>query len=401
MDSEPIKAIVSEGLSAYNPIQTGNETFPKILVRKEQPSSGEPTVRVYRGVTDLSAEVIDNQMCYAARKDIGGGKFEIDERLEPLAKNLAEEPNYDNLTSYLDEKSKGVTFEQTEKMSKRLWEIEDDILDGKNVRQILILDQVSHPGGTSVDTGIAPYISATSNLSEAVSWVRIEGGILVIDIPLSKLEGADKSESAIKFKIEPCEIKAIIPADSINEKATAEDLVEVNQQIDQNLGGQQEQSLSLWQQQEEIKKRVDAEVWKNDVEKVKTRRVGYLSEKFPEAKVDISDDYKTAKQKVKNNLIERIKLFGGSSEEYEWVSSESGKPEEFVLLENKKLIEKSEVRKLPEVAGILGIPSYSTPEEIMTKRNEIFTAAEQLGIKVSREDFTRSQMRRVVEAVKH
>lgn len=403
MDQEPIKIKTNEGLSAFNPIETGSETFPRIYFHKENLTSDEPTVRIYRGISSLSSEVIDNQICYAARSDTSLGEVKIGNKIEPLAKTLADEPVYDNLTVYLEERAKGLDFEQSEKLLKQLWGVENEVLKGRSVRETLTFNQILHPGGFSTDVGIEPYLSASTNLEEAMGWTNHNGGVLVMDIPLSRIETFQRElvgEVAVKFSINPNEIKAIIPTNSTREKISAEDLEKINQIINQNLGSQSKDSIVLWQQQEEVKKQIDMEVWKHDVEKIKARRVGYLMKKFPEVNIDSDDNYELAKQKVRDNLSERIKLFGGSPEEYELSKPELGIPEEFILLENKKIVENNEDRKLSEIATILGISAYSSPKEIIIKRNDVLNEAEQRGITIDREDYSRSQLRKIIEQLK-
>ncbi len=403
MDLEPIRIKTNEGLSAYKPVETGIDAFPKIYFRKEYFDPNETTMRVYRGITSLSSEIIDNQMCYAGRIDTSPGEVRIGNKIEPLAETLANEPVYDNLTRYIEERVKSVNFKQSEKLSQQLWEIEDEVLKGRSVREILTFNQILHPGGLSTDIGIEPYLSASTILEDAMRWTNQNGGVLVMDIPLSRIETAKKElvgEVAVKFSINPNEIKAIIPTNLIHEKIMSDDLEKIHQIIDQNLGNQSKESMGLWQQQEKVKKQIDMEAWKHDVEKIKARRVGYLMRKFPEVSIDSNDNYELVKQKIKDNLTERIKLFGGSPEVYELSKQELGKPEEFILLEYKKMIENIEERKLPEIATILGISTYSSPEEILIKRNDVLNEAEQRGITIDRENYSRNQLRKIVTQLK-
>ena len=163
----------------FNLTQYGN--LGTIEIKREP--NPEPQVVVYRGVND--PESILRQSPYAMRVIGPDGNVTINENLEPLVQELAQNPTYENLLKVYnsineyyngivnDESVSGEVKERIKEEKRRLTEelreIENEVLNGEPLPKILIFRQIFHNRGI-MEGGLTPYLSASINPQEAANY---------------------------------------------------------------------------------------------------------------------------------------------------------------------------------------------------------------------------------------
>src|SRR3989338_4452280 len=142
-----------------------------ILEKTEIPESR--MIRLYRGVSHLDASLLE-QVPYALRG-------ETDEKTKKPEVLEAVRP-------YLSEWAQS-------KLDEDLERFEDDVLSGESTRRTLVYKQLGHNGGYA-DRDLTPYISASTDLSEAVGYGQ--KGVLIIDMPIVEIDDHFENEVHIK-----------------------------------------------------------------------------------------------------------------------------------------------------------------------------------------------------------
>jgi len=338
-----------------------NRELPQVVIlEKEKPPEGK-LIRLYRGVSRIDESILE-QVPYAMRSEKIGGRPEILENLKPEVEALAKNPTYENLINYFNKVLPYLTPEEVHRFEEDLREIEEGILRGKSLRKELIWQQIKHGGGWG-ESGITPYISASYNASEAIEYGR--GGLVIIDIPLSKIEDFspdDSDECNIIGSLEKKYITAIIirnfqPAadEEILRKELNLALKKVKESVPVDLYEDEELKRER-ERKFKDKEELDKKQWEIDVEKVRQNRVKRLREMFPAVNIDLEnipegvDIYTKAKRDIFDFYEARLKALGRQIEDYSFTESEYyGTPKEF----DREKITETMLLKLRAIVKIL------------------------------------------------
>ncbi|MBT4652501.1 MAG: hypothetical protein HN981_04470 [Candidatus Pacebacteria bacterium] len=157
--------------------------------------SSEPIIRVYRGIgvsSKATSDSLKNQYAYAFR-DIEDGKVIIRKEMQESADLLYLEPTYENLKNFIKAGKNNIKNGEARKdFDSLMSNILKSIDQGVSIRTALVLSTTSKLGGQyQAETSSAPYISATTDPMQLASYSK-GGEILVMDIPLSKIDGITK-----------------------------------------------------------------------------------------------------------------------------------------------------------------------------------------------------------------
>lgn len=323
-------------------IEKGVE-FPSAIVLDKQEIQKEKMVRVYRGIGKLDASVLQ-QIPYAMRTVDEAGTLSTLEHVRQEVETLAKQPTYENLIAYVNKVRPSLSPAEVARFEHDLDGIEDGILKGNSTRKELVFRQIGHNGGFG-DSGITPYISISFDPYEAIGYG--EGGLLVIDVPLSKIEDfrADAKEASIKGTIDPKYITAILPRKRMKvteKKDSAQQLYNALRKVYEAapadlfygdaLQSERERKLA----EEQI---VDREQWQKDVEAVKLRRATKLREKFPEVTAtsgseaeEGADVYRKTQTDIfdyHKNRLHKTGRRGRAIDDYEYQESNGGTLKKF------------------------------------------------------------------------
>lgn len=208
----------------------------RFLLNQIEEEVNEKRVRIYRGVGQL--ETIFKQVPYGIRKS-DGSIFSGPKSLEikEVVEEMATQPTYENLTKYI--KLASENGGDSKKLNEKLLEIENDVLrPGVNYgfTESLQFETFKHSGGLMMESGISPYLSASFDLKEALGFTKKGGVVMVIDIPISKLNfyGKDTDgELFINGTLDSKYIRALIPkAEDIDDENEQEVLEKINQSVE-------------------------------------------------------------------------------------------------------------------------------------------------------------------------
>jgi hypothetical protein len=308
------------------------------------------------------------QIPYATRTENGTGKPTTLESVRQEVDALAKNPTYENLIAYTDKVRSNLTPDEARRFDEDLKRIEYGILDGYSTRKELTMRQIEHGGGWG-ESGISPYVSSSFDPYEAAGYGR--EGLIVMDVPLSQIEDfrADATEANIKGALDKKYITAILPRKREGEKAKEQ----VNQELYRALQKVYENAPAALYEDEELKAErekiqaeqaeLDKEQWKKDVEQVRQKRVGNLTRRFPEVKLDSQnaaeqgvDIYTKAKRDIFDfykTRLEKIGRNGRNIEDYEYQESDYGERKKFdrekandiMLLKLRALVDRLEERE--------------------------------------------------------
>lgn len=184
-----------------------NSVFEGLVIFENKEESKEKTVRVYRGVNDIDANIF-NQTCYALRgidQNTEAGK-----EVKSAVKILLQNTTYENFLKYkelasplLDDFGKRY-LEDFDKLSQKY------ILDGSSFAHFLHWETFNHNGTVSMFLP-SPYLSVSHSLLESCGYIRGHGAVLVLDIPISNLHSnTGCTENTVDLEIKPEYIKGFI-----------------------------------------------------------------------------------------------------------------------------------------------------------------------------------------------
>ena len=323
--------------------------FPEAIILTKQEIPTEKMVRIYRGINRLDNSVL-NHVPYAMRTENETGQPTTLEDVKQEVTDLAQNPTYENLVAYVDKVQQNLSPKERLRMDADLTRIEDGILEGNSTRKELIFKQIEHGGGSWAESGISPYISASSNPSEAAGYG--DEGLMVIDVPLSEIEdfGVNNTEINLKGALDNKYITAILPRKrneaGDNKKDTKQQLHRALQKVNESV------TMPLYTDTETHSEREkkfatdtesDKEQQKKDVEKVQQRRIEKLAKTHPELKINVWDEQKKSKKrgvdiytKVKQDIFDyyknrmaKIGRSGRDIETYDFSESAYGGRKEF------------------------------------------------------------------------
>ena len=172
--SQPEQVVVQKlkecGLEVLVDEDRSNLDFPRVILVNNQTETGqekEPTIRIYRGINNITQAT--GQIPYAMRAMEEFGKVKEIPEVESLVNELANNPTYENLMKYFEAIKPHLNENQVANMERDIEKVENYLIQGYSVRQSLIDLQTRRMGGVA-DIGIAPYISASTDLNEAAGY---------------------------------------------------------------------------------------------------------------------------------------------------------------------------------------------------------------------------------------
>lgn len=322
--------------SGEQPIVGFNEA---IILNQERGDHGdEKFVRIFRAVKKLDDL---EQVPYASRSvDHSEGRRYLTKMkyAEEEVNELAENPTMEKLYSYMDTVEEGRPKKSREKLASLDWTseeyfeeqdkrypkftddekrryreniagMEDNILyEGSNLRKELMFEQIKHPGGV-IDSGISPYVSVAGVIEEAAGYAS-SGGILVLDVPLSKVEckGGYKGEMQVRGSLDPKYISAILTVDSKAEKEDRENnaqraMEKIEGKIKAPVLSEEEKEIAFKKRIEEDNKR-DESQHEKDLEIIREKRVNKLVNQFHNTFAGIFGDSQGIYEKIKDSASE-------------------------------------------------------------------------------------------------
>lgn len=312
-----------------------NESFHSIVLFPGRArTTNEPFVRVYRGINQLNETVLD-QVPYALRsreKEDAEAPLTILNHARAEVDALTEHPTYENLLRYVDAVWPDLTDKEIERFAKKLEKIEDGVLSGIPLRIELVHATYEFHGGVYADTGIAPYISASTDPNEAGAYGR--GGVMVIDLPVSKIDAVavrTKGEIVIKGAIPPEYITALLPRTRgfVPQESKAEkDIARICEVIDARV----QSPVLVGQKMEEVFQEIcqreraeDAAQHARDVAMIQERRAKKISEEFRDIRVskeevadvqlqENTDVYTATRRVMYDKLVARFEAAKGRRE---------------------------------------------------------------------------------------
>ena len=174
-------------------------------------AEGEPTMRLYRGVSALDASVL-NQVPYALRAERYGDVTSQNptSAMKAAVGAYLENPSFDNLMGYVGQlKSRLPDEKAIDTVDARVRKIENRILSGQSISESVREAHIdSFVGRSSAD--ISPYIATTLSPENAERYGN--GAVIVLDVPLSKIAGLGEQNEVL--------VSGEIPFQSISAIAT-------------------------------------------------------------------------------------------------------------------------------------------------------------------------------------
>ncbi len=326
-EAENIKSRVIE-------LKDGTLYRQAIIFSPESVKQDEPLVRVYRGINHLDKSIL-HQTSYALRTREGSGGYisELEHAREQV-EALTDNPTHENLIRYVEAVWPDVADDEVERLESDLEAIEDDVLNGLPLRLALVHMTFGHNGGMYTDTGIAPYISASSDMNEAAGYGG--KGIMVLDVPVSKIEaltGGSSREVAIKGAIPKEYISAILLKENpvgVSEEP-ADELALVSKVLSDEIphevieGSAIDQQFSHLRAEEEAKDSLQHE---KDVASIVERRSKLVLSKYPDSRPseeeigrletgEHTDKYTATRRAIYDKLAERLEAAGRKKEDLE------------------------------------------------------------------------------------
>ena len=279
-----------------------NNVFPEIFILKHEEQQTEKLVRVYRGISAMNQTVLQ-QTSYALRTLDEDRNVTIIESAKLAVDRLAHEPTMANVYTYVNAVLPHLQPKEQESLLDELDEMERHVLSGSTVRRKLINFQTQR-NGVIADNGMAPYVSSTLDPTLAAAYAR--GGVLVIDIPLSEIDGYRvDGEVNIKVDINPKYISAIIKVNSQerHKREVSEDTdiqlqsaLEVINSATQTSVFSNEELTEVYELKLALERANDQARHYEDVEAIQTKIAEKIASAFPEAGLSFEDAEKLAMQ---------------------------------------------------------------------------------------------------------
>ncbi len=195
--------------------EAGKFTEAIVFLKAEKPK--EKMVRLFRGVNDVDENMLVQEPYAIRHMDYSGKKPRVIvlEELRAEVEKLAQEPTYEHLADYVEKARPLLSERENDLIDYDLAQIEKALRDGDTLRNTLAAMQHRRNGGVP-DVGLMPFVSVSGKAHEALGYAR-SGGILVIDIPISKIEDggygkAHDGETRIRGSFDLRDITAFIPA---------------------------------------------------------------------------------------------------------------------------------------------------------------------------------------------
>ena len=294
------EALSKRGIEFQKFELSDNPVFPEVIILKHKDEPTEKLVRVYRGVSVLNQTALQ-QTSYALRTLDEDRNVTIIESAKLAVDRLAHEPTMANVYTYVNAALPCLQPKEQESLLYELDEMERHVLSGSTVRKKLINLQMQR-NGVIADNGMAPYVSSTFDSTLAAAYAR--GGVLVIDIPLSEIDGYRvDGEVNIKVDIDPKYISAIIKVNSQerHKREANEDTdiqlqsaLEVMNSVTHSSVFSNEELAEVYELKLALERVNDQSRHNEDVEAIQTKIAEKIASAFPDVGLTFVDALKLA-----------------------------------------------------------------------------------------------------------
>ena len=296
------EALFEAGIASQRLQMKDNPIFPEVIILEHLVKPTERLVRVYRGIGTPDNTALQ-QSSYALRTLDEHRNVTVIESVRGAVEALAHTPTMKNVYTYIDAVVPHLQPRERESLFQELDEIERSVLSGLTVRRKLINLQ-SQRGGVVADYGLAPYVSSTFDSDLAAAYSR--GGVLVMDIPLSEIDGYSAAgEVNIKVGIDPKYISAIIKLNTL-ERRICETDAEMERQLQLTLeavnvatGGPmytEDELVEVYELKLALERANDQVRHNEDVDVIQTKIAEKIADTFPEVGISFLEAQEMAKQ---------------------------------------------------------------------------------------------------------
>ena len=182
-NAEFIAQLLEQAGLVFHEIDIPNNTaYSKVFINKKDKSVSPDTVRIYRGINDLSTAL--NQEPYINRfEQYDKLPSEEKEIINTSLAKLTQNPTKENLDAHVNLIIPFLNPQEKKELDDDLVFVEEGISNGYSVRKMIHQKQIAHPTGSST-FGISPYLSTTYRKDQ----VYAGNIVLVIDAPVGNIE---------------------------------------------------------------------------------------------------------------------------------------------------------------------------------------------------------------------
>jgi hypothetical protein len=205
-----VERVLKQAHIHYDEYPANDDIFQKVFVFKKQPIDGT-LIRVYRGLVKSDESILE-QLPYALRKiDTNSDKFDQKkfEELKIAVTNLAINLSYASFLKYVEAVRPLLQSDETVHLDQDLKKIEDRVILGNPISEIITQVQFLHVRGSS-HSAVSPFVSATTDPHEAAKYGNL---VMVLDLPVSlvsQIAGPRHGEVMLRGVIEQKYITACL-----------------------------------------------------------------------------------------------------------------------------------------------------------------------------------------------
>lgn len=306
-----------------------NVLFSSIVVLQNKTPSSEPLVRVYRGVQKTNAGLVQH-IPYAMRSEDGRGGAAIIKEAKEAVDQLAKEPSYQNFLEYIRVMQPHWNQHEQARMATKIRALEDGVLSGFSLVDELFHAQIQHNGG-NMTGGISPYVSATTDIKEALGYAGKGGNLVVMDVPLSKI-GAFQSVGEVNLlgSMDDTYVTAILPRKNETHEISEEELqTNIHQAVSclDKIAPVASDKSSEWHKNfkvSEVSHQAQEErQWSQDAALIRTKRANEIIRAFPSAGLNLellrqkteingTDIYTESLREAFDHYLDRFAKIGGT-----------------------------------------------------------------------------------------
>jgi hypothetical protein len=177
-----VERVLKQAHIHYDDYSANDDIFQKVFIFKKQPVD-QTMIRVYRGLVKSDESILE-QLPYALRKiDPKSDKFDQEkfEELKHAVTNLATNLSYESFLKYVEAVRPLLQSEEIMHLEQDLKKIEDRVILGNPISEIITQLQFLHARGSS-HSAVSPFVSATTDPYEAAKFGNL---VMVLDLPVS------------------------------------------------------------------------------------------------------------------------------------------------------------------------------------------------------------------------
>jgi hypothetical protein len=213
--SHEVAVALQERGVAFTYTKLDSPAYEGLYELKHEQGENLPTVRLYRGVSEVDESVLD-QVPYNGKGWQEDDKIRAiyDPAYTAMVERFNSDPSYTNLNAYANYIASTSDEITADRVADRLHKIENKILSGESLSDALVDAHISSRVGIG-HVDISPYISTSSDPENAQRFGS--GAVLVLNVPASQVKGVgEQGEVLVTGKISVESISAIAVKRSAN-----------------------------------------------------------------------------------------------------------------------------------------------------------------------------------------